>query len=164
MKQNDIIQKLLDTYRAKNMDYGNSAHTTFVEFGEVATVVRISDKLSRLQSLTTSDAQVKDESVLDTIGDAITYLCMLAADIDCDDRSLPEADRLASTANIPQTEFYLEALKDSATEFIAPPVGMGYYRECLIAIWRGISNPELRVQEYMNLAQQLLAEYERRTE
>ena len=73
MTRKEIVNHLIDVYTAKNKDYGNSAHITYVEFGEVALVIRISDKLSRLQSLMLSGEQnVKDESIADTIGDAVT--------------------------------------------------------------------------------------------
>lgn len=81
MTRSELTDKLADIYRAKNHDYGNSAHETFVAFGEVSYVVRLSDKLRRLASLWSGERRVKDESILDTLGDAITYLAMLIAEI-----------------------------------------------------------------------------------
>lgn len=161
MTRSEIAQHLIDIYDAKNKDYGNSAHRTFVEFGEVALVIRISDKLSRLQTLLSGGEQnVKGESVMDTLGDAVTYLCMLAADMDCDDVALPEKERLEMTDNIAQTKFYLRAIGDTDTELIIPVDDIHYYRECLIGIWRGIINPETRMEEYLILAEDLLLEME----
>lgn len=161
MNRSEIAQHLIDVYDAKNKDYGNSAHRTFVEFGEVALVIRISDKLSRLQTLLSGEEQnVKDESVLDTFGDAVTYLCMLAAEIDCDDPTLYEKERLEMTDNIAQTKFYLRAIVDADIELIIPVDDIHYYRECLIGIWRGIINPETRMEEYLILAEDLLLEME----
>lgn len=46
-------------------------------------MVRISDKISRLATLLdVREAQVKDESVADTIRDAINYLAILLAYLD----------------------------------------------------------------------------------
>ena len=38
MTAKEISRRLSDIYVAKNKDYGNSAHRTYVEFGEVALV------------------------------------------------------------------------------------------------------------------------------
>lgn len=163
MTKSDIANHLLDTYRAKNLDYGNSAHRTYVEFGEVALVIRISDKLSRLKRLTSGAEQnVKDESILDTIGDAITYLCMLAAELDTDIPELDTDERLEMTDNIEDTEIYLAQLANTETELIAPAADMGYYRDMLLCIWRNVVGEECRTDEYLLLAEKLFAEYERR--
>ena len=50
-----------ETYKAKNYDYGNSFDKSMDEFGLTASVVRMSDKMERLKSLTKKKAQVKDE-------------------------------------------------------------------------------------------------------
>ena len=160
MTRRDVVKHLIDVYEAKNSDYGNSAHRTYVEFGEVALVIRISDKLSRLNTLLTSGEQnVKDESVLDTIGDAITYLCMLCADMDCDIPDLPDAERLEMDENVETTILYLQTLEEKKLELPVPAEDVGQYRELLIAIWKAIADPEIRLEEYMNLAEQLLEEY-----
>ena len=78
-----ILDSLIAQYERKNADYGNSASDTFRRFGVVAYFVRISDKLNRYFTLTASDkkAEVKDESVKDTLGDLITYCGMLLVDV-----------------------------------------------------------------------------------
>lgn len=161
MTRSDIIDHLIDVYKAKNNDYGNSAHRTFVEFGEVALVIRISDKLSRLQSLLSGEQQVKDESILDTIGDAITYLCMLCGDMACDEPALPEEERLEVDDNIDETLMFLDALTDGEETLRYEDVSK--YREILIAIYRSIIDPDLRLDNYLFLAGQLVTEYEWRT-
>ena len=157
MIRSDIIDHLIDVYKAKNNDYGNSAHRTFVEFGEVALVIRISDKLSRLQSLLSGEQQVKDESILDTIGDAITYLCMLCADIDCDMPELPEKERLEMDDNVEYTIMLLNTLRndgDMRYEDVTK------YRDLLLGIYRGIIDPDIRLDNYLVLAGKLVTEYE----
>ena len=74
--QNDFAQILLpiaDLLQRKNSDYGSAYDELRDEYGEVAFLVRLSDKIGRLKSLHKREAQVKDESVDDTIRDIIGY-------------------------------------------------------------------------------------------
>ena len=71
-----ITDKMHETYKAKNYDYGNSFDKSMDEFGLTAAVVRMSDKMERLKSLTKKKAQVKDESIADTLMDLATYCVM----------------------------------------------------------------------------------------
>ena len=79
-----IANGLTELYERKNADYGNSFSKTFEEFGMTSTVVRLSDKLERLKtlskqevnrldSLLEKEAQVKDESIQDTVMDIAVY-------------------------------------------------------------------------------------------
>jgi len=45
-------------------------------------MVRILDKMARISNLMHKEAKVKDETVLDTIADAINYLAILLAWLD----------------------------------------------------------------------------------
>lgn len=71
----DTITKL---YRRKNADYGDSFTRSLDKYGTVAALVRISDKLNRLDSLTAPgrEAQVKEETILDTLLDLASYAIM----------------------------------------------------------------------------------------
>ena len=76
-------EALLDTVLAKNADYGDSFGNLVRKYGDVAMSIRISDKLSRLKSLTSGNKQqVKDESIEDTLLDSCGYalLAMVYAD------------------------------------------------------------------------------------
>ena len=85
----DFVLALEDQYWKKNAAYGNSAHRTFVAWGETAYLVRISDKINRANQLI-SQPQTDDigESIVDTIGDCITYMLMLFADCKARDKGL----------------------------------------------------------------------------
>ena len=61
----------------KNADYGSSFEESLNEFGEVAGIVRISDKNSRLVNLTKNENKVL-ESKIDTLKDMANYCLMLA--------------------------------------------------------------------------------------
>lgn len=79
-----IVKRMADTYRAKNADYGDSFGQSVKEFGYTAALVRMSDKFNRLKNLMRADAQaqVKDESIKDTILDLACYSVMLAIEVE----------------------------------------------------------------------------------
>lgn len=77
------LDALHKTYLAKNADYGDSFGESIKTFGLVAGVVRISDKYHRLESLLRKgEAQVKDETIKDTLMDMANYCVMLAMEVD----------------------------------------------------------------------------------
>ena len=69
-----------DTFCRKNHDYGNSFEESLDQFGIVASIVRMSDKMKRLESLTdeSKTQQVGAESLLDTLEDLSNYAAMTA--------------------------------------------------------------------------------------
>lgn len=71
-----ITERMLETYKKKNADYGSSFDKSMNEFGLMSAVVRMSDKMERLKSLVKKDAKVKDESVEDTLLDLANYCIM----------------------------------------------------------------------------------------
>lgn len=71
-----ITQNMTKTYAAKNHDYGNSFELSLDKFGLVASIVRLGDKMNRIESLTKKEAQVKDESIKDTLLDLANYSIM----------------------------------------------------------------------------------------
>lgn len=83
MTHGQICKQLNDTYKAKNKDYGDSFHRSFVEFGPTAALVRISDKYYRAMNLLRGyDPQVKDESIRDTLLDLANYCIMTVQELD----------------------------------------------------------------------------------
>ena len=72
----DITTNMAKTYAAKNHDYGNSFEESLDEFGLVASVVRLGDKMNRIKSLIKKEAQVKDESIKDSLLDMANYAIM----------------------------------------------------------------------------------------
>lgn len=65
------------TFLKKNTDYGSSFEKSLNEFGEVAGIVRISDKYRRLVNLTKNENRVL-ESKADTLKDMANYCLMQA--------------------------------------------------------------------------------------
>ena len=71
-----ICDKLNVLYERKNRDYGDSFGKGYGEYGMTMPVIRLEDKLNRLKSLLKSAAQVKDESIEDTLMDLANYAIM----------------------------------------------------------------------------------------
>ena len=71
-----IVSEMADTYQKKNSDYGNSFETTLEKWGPKIALARLDDKLNRAASLIEHPAQIKDESIADTLLDLATYAIM----------------------------------------------------------------------------------------
>lgn len=71
-----ICDKLNETYIKKNQDYGGSYGKLLAKRGDVAGMIRLEDKLSRLDTLIERPALVSDESFDDTLLDLANYAIM----------------------------------------------------------------------------------------
>ena len=102
--ENPII--LLDKFRTngcelfsrKNADYGDA----FANYGIVGVMVRMGDKIARINSLSKNKGQVTDESIVDTFIDLYNY-CIMTLMLICDsvehDKDLHALkEKLSSTA------------------------------------------------------------------
>ena len=94
MNNPEFIKSIEDSYakgveiiKKKNADYANetdpfknfrSAEVAGIGVGR-AIIVRVLDKISRIQNLLDREAAVKDEKIEDTLLDAINYLAILKA-------------------------------------------------------------------------------------
>ena len=76
------FEQMLDIheiYYTKNQDYGDAFTESIDEFGPMAALVRMTDKMSRLKNLlNTDDGYILDESVDDTLIDLANYAIMTA--------------------------------------------------------------------------------------
>lgn len=78
-----IVKAMTDTYERKNADYGVSFSNSVSELGLVAGFVPILHKCNRLKNLIKgNDAQVKEESIRDTLLDMANYCILLSMEID----------------------------------------------------------------------------------
>lgn len=74
----ELTTQMLDTFKMKNADYGNSTTETYNEFGLTSYAVRLSDKLNRIKSFCKKGCfKVRDERCVDTLLDMANY-CLLA--------------------------------------------------------------------------------------
>lgn len=71
-----IMNRIVNLLVKKNHDYGNSFGDQLAEDGPIVFKIRMKDKISRLRTLLDTEAQVKDESIEDTLRDIIGY-CIL---------------------------------------------------------------------------------------
>jgi len=80
---NRIVAEMREIYLAKNADYGDSFRASWREWGMIAAVVRMDDKMRRLKKLLKADARVP-ETVRDTLLDLANYAIMSAMEVDRD--------------------------------------------------------------------------------
>lgn len=78
----EVLQELSDLYHRKNHVYGDSFRKSLEEFGLVAAVVRMSDKMERVKALSKGEkAKVTDEKIRDTLVDLANYAIMTVMEI-----------------------------------------------------------------------------------
>ena len=78
-----ITEEMVDLYRRKNADYGDSFAVLYERFGLKSVVIRLWDKVMRLETLCNKEAGVKDESIDDTLIDIANYAVMTLAERRC---------------------------------------------------------------------------------
>ena len=78
----EICERLNQLYAAKNKDYGDSFGDSFQEYGLIMPSVRLDDKLHRFKQLIKQEAEVKDESITDTLMDLANYAIMTIIEIE----------------------------------------------------------------------------------
>lgn len=72
-KLENVQKEALELFKRKNADYGDS----FATYGPVGVLVRMGDKISRLQSVTNKGISlVNDEALRDTLIDLHNYSAM----------------------------------------------------------------------------------------
>ena len=79
-----LTERLADTYRRKNADYGDSFGRSVQRYGIIAALTRMSDKWNRLENLILNGGEslVGDESVLDTLMDLAAYALMTFIEVE----------------------------------------------------------------------------------
>ena len=86
----EICDGMNDTYVRKNHDYGDSFAKMREKFPN-AILIRLNDKLGRLESLIGGDAaKVSDESIYDTLLDLANYAVMEMVEMRVDSLRAPE--------------------------------------------------------------------------
>lgn len=77
-----VLDEMKELHAKKDKDYGSAFHKSFEEFGVTAGVVRLNDKMERVKSLVKNGkAEVKDESLLDSLKDMASYAVMLYVEL-----------------------------------------------------------------------------------
>ena len=106
-----------DTFCRKNHDYGNSFEESLDQFGIVASIVRMSDKMKRLESLTdeSKTQQVGSESLLDTLEDLSNYAAMTA----CWLRGVQSEDGEVETSSRKVSKFIFGEVKPDGIDAVS---------------------------------------------
>ena len=81
---------MLNTFIDKDSDYGDSFGKTFDKYGIVSALIRMSDKMNRLDNLASNSNQMKvDESIEDTLLDLANYAMLTYLEIHKFDEDTP---------------------------------------------------------------------------
>ncbi len=78
----DITNKMYDTFKQKNTDYGNSFHKIFKECGMTYAYGHMAEKLERINSLRKNEAKVKGESMKDSLYDLANYVILTIMELE----------------------------------------------------------------------------------
>lgn len=81
-KHLELCNRIHETCVRKNKDYGDSASKLYKEFGLISYVVRMNDKMNRINNLIKKDNLVKDEKIEDTLLDLANYCLLARADME----------------------------------------------------------------------------------
>lgn len=115
-KMHDAHKELQEIFVKKNTDYGNSFEESLEKHGLIAAIVRMEDKMSRLNTLSKQEALVSDESLIDTLKDLSNYALMSAVWLE---QTKKEADFL-NKVNQAITTSPLTATLDSVNPNLSP--------------------------------------------
>lgn len=78
-----VTAEMLNTYKKKNADYGNSFAETIREFGFIPAVARINDKFKRVKKMVNGeDMYINDESLRDNLLDIANYCVLTIMELD----------------------------------------------------------------------------------
>lgn len=78
----EITDKMLETYKSKNKDYGDSFRNLFKECGMTYAYGHLREKLERVKSLMSDEAKVKGESMKDSLYDLANYAILTIMEIE----------------------------------------------------------------------------------
>lgn len=78
----NITSEMLNTYKKKNADYGNSFSDTIQEFGFIPAVARINDKFQRVKKMVKGEQMNINESMRDNLLDIANYCILTIMEID----------------------------------------------------------------------------------
>lgn len=79
----NIIAEMIETYKKKNADYGNSFSETIQEFGFIPAVARINDKVKRMKNIVKGQKMnIESESLRDALLDTSVYCVLTIMELD----------------------------------------------------------------------------------
>ena len=81
-KHKELCDRIHNTCVIKNHDYGNSASDLYKKFGLISYIVRMNDKMNRINTLLNKENEVEDEKIEDTLLDLANYCLLAVADME----------------------------------------------------------------------------------
>ena len=78
----EITNKMFETFKAKNHDYGSSFSNLFKECGMTYAYGHMAEKLERVKSLMKDEAKVKGERMKDSLLDLANYAILTVMEIE----------------------------------------------------------------------------------
>lgn len=78
----EITDKMFETFKAKNHDYGSSFSNLFKECGMTYAYGHLAEKLERINSLRKNEAKVKGESMKDSLYDLANYAILTIMELE----------------------------------------------------------------------------------
>ena len=78
-----VLSEMMDTYKKKNADYGNSFSETIQEFGYIPAVARINDKVKRMKNIVKGQKMnIENENLRDALLDTANYCVLTIMELD----------------------------------------------------------------------------------
>lgn len=78
----DICNRMVETNIRKSNDYGASYQNLIKEFGDVAAVIPLQNKLDRIKNIIRKDGEVHNESLRDSVLDLACYAVMYLVELE----------------------------------------------------------------------------------
>ena len=85
IKHKELLDYLHNMYIAKNYDYGDSVHDTYIKYGITSFLVRLEDKLNRARTISSKSQMVEDEKLKDTLLDMANYAILAVLELEDND-------------------------------------------------------------------------------
>ena len=86
----EITDKMFETFKAKNHDYGSSFSNLFKECGMTYAYGHMAEKLERVKSLMKDEAKVNGEGMKDSLLDLANYAILTVMEIDKNEKEQKE--------------------------------------------------------------------------
>lgn len=86
----EITDKMFETFKAKNHDYGSSFSNLFKECGMTYAYGHMAEKLERVKSLMKDEAKVKGEGTKDSLLDLANYAILTVMEIEKNEKEQKE--------------------------------------------------------------------------
>lgn len=77
-----ICEDMLETYKAKNADYGDSFKKLFEKYGMTYPIIHMQEKIARIEALQKKNNDVKGETYLDSLKDLANYAILTLIEIE----------------------------------------------------------------------------------